>query len=149
MSLKEKINSDLKTAMKSGDALALNVLRMLVSALHNKGIEKRTKGGSDELTDEEILQVVMSEAKKRKESIEIFSKGNRPDLAAKEKSELEVVQRYLPAQMSREEVEKSVDAILSKLEKKEIGPAMKAVMKELRGKADSGMVSEMVKNKLS
>lgn len=147
--LKEKITSDLKSAMKSADQATVGVLRLLISAFNNKSIEKKGKGQSDVLTDEDVMQILMSEAKKRKESMEIFTKGNRPDLAGKEKTELEIIQRYLPKQMSREEVEKAVEEILKKSGSKEIGPAMKEVMKELRGKADSAMVSELVKEKLS
>ena len=135
--------------MKGADPKTVGVLRLLISALNNKSIDKKGKGQGDVLIDEEILQVLMSEAKKRKESIEVFSRGNRSDLVEKEKSELEIIQRYLPKQMSREEVEKAVEEIVKKAGSKEIGPVMKEVMKELRGKADSAMVSELVKEKLS
>lgn len=135
--------------MKAGDSNQVGVLRLLISALNNKSIDKRGKGQSEELTDEDILQVLMTEAKKRKESIEVFTKGNRADLANKEKSELEIIQQYLPKQMSKEETEKAVEEILKKAGTTEIGPAMKAVMAELRGKADSGLVSQLVKEKLS
>ena len=147
--LREKLAEDLKTAMKSADPKTVGVLRLLISAINNKAIEKRTKTGSDVLTDDEVLQTLNGEAKKRKESVEIFIKGNRADLAEKEKGELEIIQAYLPKLMSREETEKAVDRILASTTPKDIGPAMKEVMKELRGKADSAIISELVKQKIS
>jgi len=148
MNLKDRISGDLKTFLKSGKMDLVGVLRLLVSAIHNKAIDKKGKTGNEDLTDEEITQVLMSEAKKRKESIEVFTKGGRADLAVKEKAELETIQKYLPKQMSKEETEKAVTDILAKSDPSDIGSAMKAVMAELRGKADAGMVSEIVKSKL-
>ncbi len=101
------------------------------------------------MTDEEIIQLLTSEGKKRKESIAVFIQGNRADLADKEKKELEIIQEFLPTLMSPEETEKAVAEVLNKSGAKEIGPAMKEVMKELRGKADSALVSEIVKKKLA
>lgn len=146
--LKNKFQEDLKLAMKSSDAMRVGVLRLLISALNNKAIDKKGKTGSEELTEEEALQVLMTESKKRKEAIEVFTKGNRTDLADKEKGELEIIQQYLPKQMSREEVEKSVEEIVKRVGSKEMGPVMKEVMKELKGKADSALVSQLVKEKL-
>lgn len=148
MNFKEKITADLKIAMKNADQKTVGVLRLVLSALNNKAIDKKGRTGSEELTEEEMAQVLMTEAKKRKESIEIFTKGDRKDLADKEKGELEILQQYLPKQIGREEVEKIVEKIIKKVDSKEIGPVMKAVMAELRGKADAGLVSELVKNKL-
>ena len=148
MSLKQKLQEEVKVSLKAGDSATAGVLRLLISSLNNKAIDKKGKTGSEELTDEEMIQVLMSEAKKRKESIDIFTKGGRADLADKEKAELEVVQRYLPKQMSKEEIDKAVGEILKKSDAKEIGLAMKAVMAELKGKADAGMVSQAVKERL-
>ena len=145
MSLKTTLQEDMKSAMKSGDSNAVGVLRMMISAIKNKEIEKKT----DTLPDEEISQLLLAEAKKRKDSVDAFTKGGRQDLADKEKKELDIMQKYLPKQMGREEVEKIVESIVKKSGPKEIGPLMKAVMAELRGKADSGMISEIVKQKLS
>ncbi len=148
MALREQLAADLKAAMKSGDTQSVSLLRMVISAVNNKEIEKKMKGVAGELTDEDVLSVLMTEAKKRKDSIDAFTKGGRQDLADKEKKELEVMQKYLPKQMSREEVDKIVEATVKKVGSKEIGPVMKAVMAELRGKADSGLVSQLVKEKL-
>ncbi len=135
----------MKSAMKSADAVALGVLRMIISAVGNKEIEKK----KSPLPDEDVMQVLVTEGKKRKDSIDAFVKGGRQDLADKEQAELKVIQKYLPAQMSKEEVEKSVAAIVAKVGSKEMGPVMKAVMAELRGKADSGMINEAVKSQLA
>jgi len=92
--IKEKINQDLKSAMKKGDKLKVSVLRMLNSDIHNKEIEKKEK-----LNDQEVQEVIFSEIKKRKESIEQFKKGNRDDLAEKEQKELKILKQYLPEQL--------------------------------------------------
>src|SRR3989338_3249784 len=106
MNLKDQIMTDLKTAMKSGEQARLTVLRGLLSTFNNKAIEKRAKSGKEEtLTDDEILSCLMTEAKKRKDSIALYTQGNRADLAASEKQELEIIQAYLPKQLSKEETE--------------------------------------------
>ena len=141
--------TDLKTAMKSGEQARLTVLRGLLSTFNNKAIEKRAKSGKEEtLTDDEILSCLMTEAKKRKDSIALYTQGNRADLAASEKQELEIIQAYLPKQLSKEETEATVTAILAKSTSKEFGPVMKEVMKELKGKADAALVTELVKKQL-
>ncbi|OGY62925.1 MAG: hypothetical protein A2745_02655 [Candidatus Harrisonbacteria bacterium RIFCSPHIGHO2_01_FULL_44_13] len=148
MPLKAQFNSDLKSAMKDGEQLKVSVLRLILTAAHNKEIEKRTKGAAAELTDEEFQEVLSREAKKRKEAIVVYEKGGRQDLADKEKKEFEIIQKYLPTQFGREEVEKIVSQVLARVEIKEFGPAMKEVMKELKGKADAALVSEIVKARL-
>ncbi len=135
----------MKAAMKNSDPLTVGVLRLIIAAITNKEIEKK----KTPLPDEETLQVVMSEAKKRRDSIDAFTKGGRQDLADREKAELAVLQKYLPSQMSKDEVEKSVAAIVKKTGSKEMGPVMKAVMAELRGKADSAVINEAVKKELA
>jgi len=149
MGLKEQLKNDLKTALKSGEQFRTGILRLVLAALHNKEIEKHSRSSSDVLTEEEIIQVLTSEAKKRKESIDIFRKGERPDLADKEAQELLVIQNYLPEQLSNAEAEKAVHEILKRTGVKDFGQAMKAVMKELRGKADAKTVGDLVKKKLA
>jgi len=149
MTLKERISADIKTAMKAGDAAKLTTLRGLISVLNNKAIEKRVKIGKEEpLTDEEVTSALLTESKKRKEAIEVFKTGGRVDLADNEAKELLIIAEYLPKQLSAEETEKAVEAALAKSGTKEFGPAMKAVMAELRGKADAALVTEIVKKKL-
>lgn len=149
MALREKISENVKIALKAGKPVETGVLRLLIAALNNKAIDKKGKTGGEDLTEEEVIQVLMSEAKKRRESIAVFTQGDRKDLADKEKLELAIIQGYLPKQMSKEEAEKLVDEILKKSGATEIGLAMKAVMAELKGKADAGMVSQLVKEKLN
>jgi len=144
--LQEKLTQELKEAMKSGNADKVGVLRMLNAALHNQAI---AKGKDAVLTDEEVMEVLRREAKKRKESVEAFTKGGRPELAGKERVELVLIEVYLPKQMSREEVAAAVEKILAGLaDKSNQGLVMKAVMQELKGKADGKMISEVVKEKL-
>ena len=144
--IQDKLNQDLKEAMKSGNADKVGVLRLLNAALHNQAI---AKGKDAVLTDEEVMEVLRREAKKRKESVEAFTKGGRPELAGKERVELVLIEVYLPKQMSREEVAAAVEKILAGLaDKSNQGLVMKAVMQELKGKADGKMISEVVKEKL-
>lgn len=145
--LQQKLIQDLKEAMKSGNADKVGVLRMLNAALHNQVI---AKGKDAVLTNEEVMRVLLREAKKRKESVEAFQKGGRPELAEKERAELVLLEVYLPKQMSREEVAAAVEKVLAGLaDKSNQGLVMKAVMAELKGKADGKMISEVVKEKLS
>jgi len=149
--LYQKIKEDLNEALKSGDTLRISVLRMVLSSLHNKEIEKKGKNQSPELTEEEIIEVLKREAKKRKEAIETYLKGNRNDLADKEKKELEIIIAYLPKQLSEEEIKKIVQEAIQKLgaqSKKDFGKVMGFLMKELKGKADAGLVSQIVKESL-
>ncbi len=149
MALKEKLSEDLKNAMKSGDKIRLEVVRMLQTMLKRKEIERRGEG--KELTEEDEIQVIKSEIKKRKEAIELFEKGGRNDLAEKEKKELEILNEYLPAQMSEEEIKNFVEKVIQELGAsgpKDLGKVMGAVMKELRGKADGSLVQKIVKEKL-
>jgi uncharacterized protein len=146
MNLLEKINEDLKSAMKAKDQFRLGVLRMVNSAFQNKKIEK---GKDAILEDEEVLQILTKEAKKRKESIIAFEDGGRPELAENEKKELVIVEEYLPEQMSKEEVVVLVENILKNIsDKSSFGLVMKEVMAELKGKADAKMISEIIKEKL-
>lgn len=141
--------NDLKTAMKSADPETVGVLRLLLTAIKNKEIAKRGQTGNEELTDDEVVQALLTEAKKRKDAVELFLKGGRVDLAQKEEKELTILQRYLPRQLTPAEIEQAIEKIISALPAKEFGPAMKEVMKELKGKADAKVVTEILKKKLS
>ncbi len=147
--LKEKIMSDIKEAMKAGEAVRLGVLRMLVSSLNNAKIEKRAKTGADaELTDEEVMSTIIREAKKRKESIAVFEQGNRADLAEGERAELKILETYLPAQMSEAEVRASLEKIVAAAPVKEFGAIMKDASKGFKGKADGALVAKILKELL-
>ena len=165
MALKEKIQDDLKTALKDGKAAEVSVLRMLLAALANRETEKRTKiwkqkpelkteelEKESQLTDEETVEAAANEIKKRREAIELYEKGGRPELAEKEKKEMEVLQKYLPEQFSEEEIRALVKEAVSKTgakEMKDMGKVMAELMLKVKGKADAGLISKIVKNSLS
>jgi uncharacterized protein YqeY len=147
MSLSEQIDLDFKQALKSQDFSTIGVLRMLKSAIKNKAIEKKA-----DLDDADIVLILKSEAKKRKESIEAFKKGERDDLVKKEQVELKVLEAYLPEQLSAEEINKKIHAVIADLpeaEQQNFGRVMGAVMKELAGLADGQLVGELVKKALA
>ena len=102
MALKEKLQSDLKEALKSNNAEKRDTLRLVLSAISNREIENKGKGKERTLTDEEVMEVLGKEAKKRKESIEAYTKGGRADLVAKEEGELRIIKTYLPEELGEE-----------------------------------------------
>lgn len=148
MSLKQQIISDLTASMKAQDAQRTSTLRMVKAAFMNREIEK---GG--ELDDEEMSKLLRTLVKQRRDSVEQYEKGGRPELAAKEKSEIEVIETYLPQAASREEIEAAVTAAITETgatSMKDMGKVMKSVQAALSGKnADGRTVSETVKAKLS
>lgn len=162
MSIKEKINSDLKEALKNKEELKISVLRGINSALKNKEIEKRTKISKEEkdtakleklslLTEEEVVEVLLSEAKKRKDAIEEFKKGNRMDLAEKEEKELKILEEYLPEQMSEEEIKEEAKRAIEEVKAigpRDMGRVMSVLMPKLKGKADGKTVSKIVNDLL-
>jgi len=165
MSLKVKIQEDLKTALMAKKELELSVLRMLVSSINNKETDKKTKIWKEEpdlapekiqkqaeLADEEIFDVISSEIKKRREAIEGFEKGGRKESADKERKEMAILQKYLPAQMSEDEIKKLVQEAIKKTgakEQKDMGKVMGMITAQAKGKADMSMVSKIVKEILS
>ena len=150
MDFGSKIEDDLNSALKSRDSLKVSVLRMIRAVFQNKEIEKRGKGNKESLTEDEAMSLLGREVKKRKESIDLFKKGNREDLAKKEIEELKIIEKYLPTAIGEEEVSKMIDKILEgkNYGVKDFGIAIKEVMKELRGKAGGDMVSGIIKKKL-
>ena len=151
MSLHEKINVDLKEALRASRSFEVGVFRFLLSSLHNKEIEKKGKGLEPLLSDEDTIEVLSREAKKRKEAIEAYTKGGREDLADKETAELEIIRRYLPREMGIEEIKKIVEAVIGRTGAegaKDFGRVMGEAMKELKGRADASAVSELIKQKL-
>jgi uncharacterized protein YqeY len=147
MALNEKVNADIAAAMKAKDAARLSALRMLKAAIMNKGVEK----GRD-LEDAEVLQVVASLVKQRRDSIDQFSKAGRQDLVDKETAEIAVLDEYLPPAAAPEEIDAAVAAAVSETgasSAKDIGRVMKAVMPKLAGKnVDGRTVNEAVRKKL-
>ncbi|MBI2450125.1 MAG: GatB/YqeY domain-containing protein [Candidatus Nealsonbacteria bacterium] len=154
MSFKEKIQQDLIEALKAKKELKTSVLRMLLASILNKEKDKRYKLKENQdtlLTDEEILEVVSLEAKKRKEAAELYEKGGRSELAAKEKSELEILQKYLPEQLSADEIKKLVIQAVAKSgakEQKDMGKVMVILMPQVKGRANGNLVSQIVKESL-
>ncbi len=149
MALKDTISQDLKNAMKSGEKLRLETLRTLRAALMEKEIEKR--GSSNPMTPEDEIGVLTTAAKKRRESIEQFQNGGRPELAEQERKELAIIQEYLPKQMSHEEIEISVREVIAQTGAagpQDFGKVMPQVMKLLKGKADGRLIQETVKKLL-
>ena len=151
-SMKEKIERDLKEALRAGEELRLSTLRMTSAAIHNREIEKRTKTGSALLTDEEITAVLRAEIKKRKDAALGFDKGARAERAEKERKEEAVIQGYLPAELSDEDIEKIVRQVVSGLgvvSEKDFGRVMGEVMKKTRGQASGDRVALEVKKALT
>lgn len=147
--LKQQIQDELKQAMLSKDPLRTSVLRMLKSAITYYEIQKG--GAGYEATDDDVLKVIQKEAKQRKDSIEQFKNAGRQELVDKETKELEILQKYLPTQISEEEIRTLVkEAIIQTGVKSiaEIGKVMGALMPKVKGKADGGIVSEIVKESL-
>jgi uncharacterized protein len=145
-SLEQKINDDLKAAMLQKNADLVSVLRMMISALRNKEIALRSGEGKVELTDEQTIEVVSSEVKKRNDSIEAYMSGGRQDLADKEKSEIEILKKYLPAELSDEELVSVIAEIKSSLgDAPNFGQLMGQVMARVKGRVDGNRVSAAVK----
>jgi uncharacterized protein YqeY len=146
MSLLQKLDDDLKRALKASESLKVSALRLTKAALKNKQIDK-----GEELSDDEIISTISTLAKQRRESIELFSKGGREDLAEKERQELAILRSYLPKQLTTEEL----DAIISEAIKessagglKEIGKVMRLVIQRVKGAADGKIVNQRVKELL-
>jgi uncharacterized protein len=148
MTLQEKIQSHLSDAMRSKDALRLSVLRMMKSAVKNKEVDKMKA-----LDEGEVIAVLNSLVKQRKESVEQFRKGGREELAQKEEAEIKIIEEYLPAAATEDDVQHAIQEALQETGAasiKDMGRVMKATMARLAGKtADGARVSQLVKEKLS
>ena len=149
--LQQQINNDLKQAMRNKETETVSILRMLISAIKNKEISLR-KGEDVKLTDEQIIKVLRSEIKKRKDAVMAYEQGSRQDLAQKEKNEIKVIEKYLPKQMSDKEIEKVVKETIetrNDVSMKDFGKVMGQVMARVKGKADGGKVSGVVRRVLA
>ena len=147
--LKQQLRDELKQAMLARDELKLSVIRMLVSAITYYEINKG--GAGYEATDEDVLTVIGTQVKQRKDSIEQFEKAGRQELADKEKKELALLSTYLPAQMSEEEIRELVKQAVTQTGAStpaDMGKVMGALMPKVKGKADGGLVSKIVKESL-
>ena len=144
--MKERIQNDIKEALKAGEEIKVGTLRMVLAFFINKEKEK-----GEAISDEEAMNVLQTEAKKRRESIEAFEKGGRPELAEKEKEELEILKIYLPEQLSAKEIQDFVTQAIEKTgatSMQDIGKVMGALMPQVKGKADGNLVNKIVKEKL-
>ena len=149
MTLQERLDSDLKEAMRARDAAKLSVLRMLKSALNYAAIAK--SGTEAELSDAEAVQVIRKQAKQRQDSIESFEKGGRAELAAKEKEELSILNAYLPPAMSADELAAAVRETIAEVgatSRAQMGTVMKALQVKVAGRADGKTLSQEVQKQL-
>lgn len=147
ISLKEKLQSDLRESMRQKDEVRKRTLRLALAAITNAKVAQRK-----ELDDQGVLAVLAKEARQRQESMKEYRKGGRDDLVAQEEAELAVLQAYLPQQLSREEIVARAKATIEKLGATgmgQMGPVMKSLMQELRGQADGKMVNQVVRELLS
>ncbi|HEY5615251.1 MAG TPA: GatB/YqeY domain-containing protein [Bacteroidota bacterium] len=147
MALNEQITEDMKSAMRSGEKLKLETLRSLRAHF----IELSKRGDKKEITPEDELAVLMTAVKKRKEAIEMYRQGGREELAQQEEKELEIINLYLPKQVTPEEAEQVVVRLIAQTgasSAKDFGKVMPLAMKELKGKIDGKVVQELVKAKL-
>ena len=146
MHLKERLMEDMKDSMKKGEQVRLSAIRMVRAGIKNKEIEL-----GRELKDEDVVGVITSAIKQRKDSYTQFLNGNRMDLAEKEKKEIEVLSIYLPEQMGEDEIKKRLREIISETgaaTSKDIGKVMKILMPELKGKADGNLVNRIAREML-
>lgn len=143
MPLLQRIEEDFKSALKQSDKLKISALRLVKATIKNKQIEKQA-----DLTDDDIVSLLSTLIKQRKESIDLFSKGNRWDLVEKEKQELEILQSYMPEELSNEELDSLIRQAIADTnvsDVKEIGKVMKILMPRIKGRADGKVVSQKVK----
>ena len=143
----EKLKADMFLAMKNKDKKRLTVIRMVKAAMDQEHIDKKR-----EINDELLIDVVNKQIKMRKDSIVEFQKGMRNDLVEETQKEIDILMKYLPEQLSLEEVEKTIDEIFALVKpesQKDMGKVMKEATARLKGKADMKTVSEIIKNKLS
>lgn len=147
MTLLDTINNDMKNYMKEKDSFSLGVVRMVKGAIQLESINKKK-----ELTDEEIISVISKQIKMRKDSIVEFEKGNRQDLVEQNKKEIEILNKYMPEQLSMEEINKIIDEaflLIKPTSSKEQGLIMKEIIPKLKGRADMSLVSGIIKDRLN
>jgi hypothetical protein len=149
MSLEQKVMDEMKGAMKAKDEAALRTLRAIKAAIL---IEKTSEGGGAEITEAKEITILQKMAKQRRDSLDIFVQQNREDLAAKEREELAILERFLPKQMSAEELQAEIKAIIAQVgatSAADMGKVMGVASKQLAGKADGKAISEQVKQLLA
>ena len=143
MPLLDRLMVELKESLKAGNQTKVSVIRLLKATIKNKEIEKRAP-----LTEDEIIDVIMSAVKQRRESIEQFQKGGREDLVQKETSEIGILQTFLPQPLSKEDLANEIKAVIKEVgasSQKDMGKVMKTVLTRIKGRAEGAMVSSLVK----
>ena len=148
MTFEEKMNEELKVAMKSGDKIRMETIRSIRSAI----IEFNKSGANRELNSDDELKILQSAAKKRKDAIEIYEKTDRKDLLEREQAELKIIEDYLPKKLSEDEVIEIIKKVIEQTgakEAKDIGKVMGPLMKEIAGRADGKVIQGMVRELLS
>lgn len=149
--MRAALNNALKSAMKDKEALAVSTLRLIQAAVKDRDIAARTKGYTDGISDDEILGLLQSMIKQRNESIKAFKKGGRMELVEQEAGEIAVIERFLPDQMSDDEIEKEVDAVIAEFDAltlKDMGKVMGALRERFPGSMDFSKASGFLKEKL-
>ena len=147
MSLKDRLTDDLKQAMRQGDERRKSTIRLVRAAITNAEIER-----GEELSDDEVLAIIAKEAKQRRESVTEFARGGRQDLVDQEEEELQILLSYLPAQMSRDEIEAAARQVIAEVgatSMAQMGEVMRRLMPQLKGKADGSLVNQVVKEILT
>jgi len=142
MNLKESLLTHMKEAQKARDSLTLNTIRCVISEIKNREIDLRR-----ELDDEEIISLVSTQIKKRKEAATLFDKGGRADLSEKENQEMVILQKYLPEQVSEEDLKNRIQEVILELgivDIKDLGMVMKTIIPEFKGRADNGQIKNLV-----
>ena len=163
--LKQQIKEAVSESMKKGDQMVVDTLRMLLASIVSKEKDRRYKiitekpdateedvAKESELTDEQIIEVISSEIKKRRDAIVLYEQGKRPELVKKEQNEIEVLQKYLPEQLKPEEIKKLVEESIAKVgakEMRDMGEVMSDLNPKIKGRAEGGQVSKIVKELLS
>ena len=147
MTLKEKLLSDMKEAMKSKDSLKLGTIRSVIAAVKNQEIDLRK-----DLDEEDVLTIVSREVKKRKEAASLYKKGKRPELEDKEIQEMKILQTYLPEQISEEDLRQRIQEVIEETGAegmKDFGKIMKTLVPEFKGKADNALIKELANEYLN
>ena len=149
--MRTTLSGALKSAMKNRDPLAVSTLRLIQAALKDRDIAARMKGNADGISENEILSLLQSMIKQRRESIEAYKKGGRMELAEQEAGEIAIIERFLPQQMPEDEIAKAVGGVIAELKAKtlkDMGKVMEALKERFPGSMDFGKASAMVKERL-
>lgn len=149
---REQLPEALKTALKEKDEIAVSTLRLIMAALKDRDIAARGKGNDDGITDDEILQMLQTMVKQRRESISMYEKGGRQELAEQEAEEIGIIERYLPTQLDDGEIEAAVDKVIADVGAtglKDMGGVMGALREGYAGQMDFGKASAIVKARLA